>query len=223
MFNFTTELENATFNELKYLLKTEYLANFTSFVEWSVTEKERLLKERFGEDFLKNQERYDELKKQIDDTFDEFYKSENYKNAQQLVSALNQKLSTCLESDKKQIEEDVKKALSKIETLNVTIKNRTQKEREELEELKKSVEKIKTEFKSEIEQIDNKIQTIVINKLTESVEEYNYLLNGLCSIYDEEPPYKKEYPFTEDELLDYNETLDSPKGVIEFIKNKMQN
>ena len=208
MCNFSTKLEDLTFDEIKKLLKQEYLSIFIEYVDWSIGEKERIIIERFGKEFFQNQQRLTALKEQIDLTFDAFYKSAEYKTAQETVAKLNQKISTCPENEKKQVEEDIKKALSKIETLNVTIKNRTQKDREELENLKEGVEKI---------------ESLVIGKLAETVEDYNYILKGLSSIYDVEPPKSKEYPFDEDDLLSCDLSINVQKGVIKFIKSKLQN
>ena len=223
MCNFSTKLEDLTFDEIKKLLKQEYLSIFIEYVDWSIGEKERIIIERFGKEFFQNQQRLTALKEQIDLTFDAFYKSAEYKTAQETVAKLNQKISTCPENEKKQVEEDIKKALSKIETLKVTIKNRTQKDREELENLKEGVEKIETDNKAEFDEVDKQIESLVIGKLAETVEDYNYILKGLSSIYDVEPPKSKEYPFDEDDLLSCDLSINVQKGVIKFIKSKLQN
>lgn len=223
MCNELTEFEKATYSQLKDLLKIEYLVNFKEYVDMSISEKDKLIIERFGEDFLVSRELYFKTKEQIDSAFDEFYKSQSYKDAQNTVASLNEKLSICENAEKQQVEEDIKKALSKIETLNVTIKNRTQKKREELEVLKVIVEKTQEENKDFFEDIDKKIESLVIEKLSEIVNDYNQVLQGLSSIYDVEYPREKEYPFTEDDLLSSDLPKDLKRGVIDFVKRKLKN
>ena len=192
MCKFDLKLEDATYSELKNLLKIEYLVKFKKFVELSVDEKEKLIIDRFGKEFYSNRERVASLKEKIDFDFDEFYKSKNYQDAQTLVASLNQKILTCSENEKKQVEEDIKKALSKIETLNVTIKNRTQKEREELETLKKSVEEIESANKDELEKLDKQVEGKVIKKLAETFPDLSaHLLSFEYS--DPQPLFKKGY------------------------------
>ncbi|MBQ4099550.1 MAG: hypothetical protein IJC87_05475 [Clostridia bacterium] len=223
MCNLVIEFENATYSQLKDWLKNEYLVSFKEYVDLSIRQKDKLIIERFGEDFLVGRELYFKTKEQIDTAFDEFYQSQSYKDAQNTVATLNEKLLTCSNAEKELVEEDIKKALSKIETLNVTIKNRTQKLREELEILKVVVEKTQEENKDFFDDVDKKIESLVIEKLSEIVNDYNQVLKGLSSIYDVEPQREKEYPFTEDELLSNDLPKDLKKGVIDFVKRKLQN
>ena len=123
------------------------------------------------------------LKKWIKSQTKLFYKTEEYTTEQKKLTMLKEKLSSCDESEKEEIQKQIAKAMASVVTLNITIKNRLKEQNDKLKLNEDYIDEQIALLDDELKKIKGEVMEFLRGKLAICIKEYNEELNSLRESY----------------------------------------
>ena len=191
---------DAGYEEIKNGLKTKYSKMIFARID---DLRKDALKKLFGAmdegviDLIYENER---LKKLCDDEKKEFYDGTEYKDAQNKLVELKNKLSVCAEGEKDEINAQLSKALDRISTLNVTINNRLKKYTDKMRVNASAITGAISSDEGEFGKVKKNFIESVDEILQEGIASYNDELQSVNETFGVEQGEEPDLPFDENEV-----------------------
>lgn len=194
-------MQNDCYNELKKSLDEKYTKKFVELINLTKNDLQDKIESVLGVEYLLIKEEFNTVSSSIEGKKREFTKSEEYIDAKNNLSKLNEKINNLSEEDKNLYLDEYRDALSKISTLNNKLNNQLKPERERVEELKDSLKKLFFKRKKELLSGRFSIMKQTYGSVKELLDSYNLELNELKTNFGVEIG-KKEFPFDINTLND---------------------
>lgn len=199
-FNENTAAVDGGYEEIKNGLKAKYSKMIFARIDEL---RKDALKKLFGAmdegviDLIYENER---LKKLCDEEKKEFYDGAEYKDAQNKLVELKNKLATCAENEKEEINNQLSKALDRISTLNVTVNNRLKKYTDKMRANSSAITGAIASDDGEFGEVKKNFIESVDEILQDGIAGYNDELQSVNESFGVEQSGEPDLPFDENEV-----------------------
>lgn len=186
---------NQSYNELKSGLKSKYLNMLYRFIDDAREKAIKMSEPLISDDILQITSETRELKKYVKAETKKFYKSSEYVNAQQKLITLKDKLSTCLDSEREELQKQISKSMAEVVTKNITIKNRLKVESDKIKINEDIIKSKMQEIDGDIQKIKEEVMEFLRDKIAICIKYYNDELNDLNESFKMPKLDQPEIPF----------------------------
>lgn len=200
-FNEQTVTTDGGYEEIKNGLKSKYSKMIFARIDEL---RQSALKKLFGamdEGIISLIYENERLKKLCDEDKKTFYEGSDYKDAQNKLVELKNKLSLCKDDiEKEEINKQLSKALDRISTLNVTINNRLKKYTDKMHVNASAITGAIASDEGEFGEVKKNFIESVDEILQEGIASYNDELKSVNETFGVEQSSDPDLPFDENEV-----------------------
>lgn len=190
-----TEDLSQSYNELKSGLKEKYLNMLYGYVDEAREKAIELSADLISDDMVKLTEETKELKRIIKKETKSFYKSDEYVNVQQRLVELKEKLNTCSDEEKEEIQKQISKSMAEVVTKNITIKNRLKPHSDKVKYNEEIINAKMQEIDGDVQQVREEVMDFLRDKIAICIKYYNDELRELNDSFKMPQPENAEIPF----------------------------
>ena len=190
-----TEDFNKSYNELKSSLKDKCLNMLYRYIDNAREKATQLAEPLISNDILQLIDETRELKKYVKLETKKYFKSSEYVDSQQKLINLKDKLTTCDESEKEDLQKQISKSMAEIVTKNITIKNRYKTQNDKIKQNESVINAKMQEIDSDMQKIKEEVMDFLRDKIAICIKFYNDELNELNDAFKMPKLLKPEIPF----------------------------
>lgn len=187
--------QNESYTELKQDLKDKYCEIIKSDLDEIRDYVADRVTKLFGPDFLDKIEKVENLRSERKRAERDFFKSEEYKNAQKELKVAKNEAKNSTSETEEEANRHLNKAISTITTLNVTIKNRLKPYDEKISALDDEISFVTEKNEDKIREISQEIISRVKSSVTKRFKSYFKELNELSDEFGVEDEKDDDLPF----------------------------